>query len=68
MIIAGTIRESISLASLDSKWQQKKQNLNKNTDNLTAEERQLQRFQEQADSIRESKKPAEIDAKLQAGG
>lgn len=68
MIIAGTIRESVSLASLDSKWQQKKQNLNKNTDNLTAEERQIHRFQEQADSIRESKKPAEIDAKLQAGG
>lgn len=68
MIIVGTIRESVNLASLDSKWQQKKQNPNKNTDNLTAEERQLQRFQEQADSIRESKKPAEIDAKLQAGG
>lgn len=68
MIIAGTIRNSVSLASLESKWQQKKQNISKgNKENLTAEERELQRFQEQADSIRESRKSIDIDTKLQTG-
>lgn len=68
MIIAGTIRNSVSLASLESKWQQKKQNISKgNKENLTAEERELQRFQEQADSIRESRKSTDIDTKLQTG-
>lgn len=68
MIIAGTIRNSVSLASLESKWQQKKQNISKgNKENLTAEERVLQRFQEQADSIRESRKSTDIDTKLQTG-
>lgn len=69
MFIAGTIRSSLSFASLESKWQQKKQDISKgNKENLTAEERELQRFQEQADSIRESKKSSDIDTKLQAGG
>ncbi len=69
MIIAGTIRNSVSLASLESKWQQKKQDISKgNKENLTVEERELQRFQEQADSIRGGKKSTDIDTKLQAGG
>lgn len=68
MIIAGTIRNSVSLASLESKWQQKKQNISKgNKENLTAKKRELQRFQEQADSIRESRKSTDIDTKLQTG-
>ena len=68
MIIAGTIKNSVALASLESKWQQKKQDISKGSkEDLTAEERDLQRFQEQADSIRESRKPANIDAKLEAG-
>ena len=69
MIIAGTIRNSVSLASLESKWQQKKQDMRKGSkENLTAEERELQRLQEQADSIREGRKSTDIDTKLQAGG
>ena len=69
MIIAGTIRNSVSLAPIERKGQQKKQDVSKeNKENLTAEERELQRFQEQADSIRESKKSTDIDTKLQAGG
>ena len=69
MIIAGTIRNSASPASLERKGQQKKKDISKgNKENLTAEERELQRFQEQADSIRESKKSTDIDTKLQAGG
>lgn len=69
MIIAGTIRNSVSLAALESKWQQKRQGIGKsNKENLTAEERELQRFQKQADSMRESKKSTDIDTKLEAGG
>lgn len=69
MIIAGTIRNNVSLASLESKWQQKKQDISKgDKGNLTAEERELQRLQEQADSIREGRKSTDIDTKLQAGG
>lgn len=68
MIIAGTIKNSVNLAISDQKWQQKKQNPNKSSENLTAEERELKMFQEQIDSMRESKKPAAIDAKLEAGG
>ena len=68
-MIAGTIRNSVNLASLESKWQQKKQDISKSSkENLTAEERELQRLQEQADGIREGRKPADIDTKLQAGG
>lgn len=68
MIIAGTIKNSVNLAVLDNKWQQKKQNLNKSKEDLTAEERELKMFQEQADSLRESRKPNAITSKLQAGG
>ena len=68
MIIAGTIKNDVNFAVVDNKWQQKKQNPGKSSEDLTPEERELQRFQEQAASIRESKKPADIDAKLQAGG
>lgn len=68
MIIAGTIRNSVSLVSLESKWQEKKQDISKgNRENLTDEERELQRLQEQADNIREGKKSTDIDTKLQAG-
>lgn len=68
MIIAGTIKNSVNRAAMESKWEQKKQNLNKRSGDMTAEERILQSFQEQIDSIRENRKPNEIDAKLQAGG
>ena len=68
MIIAGTIKNNVNFAVVDNKWQQKKQNPGKSSEDLTPEERELQRFQEQAASIRESKKPADIAAKLQAGG
>ena len=69
MIISGTIKNSVNLAALDNKWQQKKQNFaKKEYQNMTAEERQLQHFKEQADEIREGRKKADIDAKLQSGG
>ena len=68
MFIAGTVRNTLNLASLDSKWQQKKQqDPTKKTEEMTAEQRELQRFQEQLKEMRENKSP-DINAKLMAGG
>ena len=69
MFIAGTVRNSVNLASLNSKWQQKKQEnpIKKNDEELTADQRELQRFQEQLKEMRENKSP-DINAKLMAGG
>ena len=68
MFIAGTVRNTVSLASLDSKWQQKKQqNPVRKTEEMTAEQRELQRFQEQLKEMRENRSP-DINAKLMAGG
>lgn len=69
MFIAGTVRNSVNLAALNSKWQQKKQEnpIKKNDENLTAGQRELQRFQEQLKEMRENKSP-DINAKLMAGG
>ena len=67
MFIAGTVRNTLTLTALDSKWQQKKQeNPTKKTENMTADQLQLQRFQEELKKARENKSP-EIAAKLMAG-
>ena len=64
----GTVRNTLNLASLEGKWQQKKQqNPVKKDDELTADQRELQRFQEQLKEMRENKLP-DIDAKLMSGG
>lgn len=68
MLIAGTVRNTLNLTSLDSKWQQKKQqDPTKKTDEMTADQRELQRFQEQLKEMRENKTP-DINAKLMSGG
>ncbi|MDE7436484.1 MAG: hypothetical protein K2N01_11790 [Lachnospiraceae bacterium] len=68
MFITGTIRNSVGLAELDGKWQLKKSELSSGKkQNMTAEEREQQLLQQQADDIREGRKPADIDAKLQSG-
>lgn len=68
MFIAGTIRNSVGLAQMDGKWQLKKSELSSGKkQDMTAEERELQFLQQQADDIREGRKPADIDAKLQSG-
>ena len=69
MFISGRVRDSVNLASLNSKWQQKKQEnpVKKNDENLTADQRELQRFQEQLKEMRENKSP-EISNKIMAGG
>ena len=58
------------MAALDQKWQQKKNSFGqdqKKLSEMTAEERQLQDFREQAEQMRKSQKHANIDAKLAAG-
>lgn len=58
------------MAVLDQKWQQKKNSFGQDKKKLaemTAEERQLQDFREQAEQMRKSQKHANIDAKLAAG-
>lgn len=69
MILSGTIRNTVNLAAMDSRWQQKKQNVNNgNKEEMTAEEREHEFLQQQADEIRENRKPAQIDVKLESGG
>lgn len=68
--MAGTIKRSVRMAALDQKWQQKKNSFGqdkKKLTEMTAEERQLQDFGEQAEQMRKSQKHANIDAKLAAG-
>lgn len=68
--MAGTIKNSVRMAALDQKWQQKKNSFGQDKKKLaemTAEERQLQDFREQAEQMRKSQKHANIDAKLAAG-
>ncbi len=66
--MAGTVKNSVKLATLENKWQQKKENAGKpQRKELTAQERELQIFQEQADEIREGKTPSDISAKLMSG-
>ena len=68
--MAGTIKRSVRMAALEQKWQQKKNSFGQDKKKLaemTAEERQLQDFREQAEQMRKSQKHANIDAKLAAG-
>lgn len=68
MPVFGTIKNSVRLFMMDQKWQTKKQEINKgNMKALSAEELQIQHFKEQMQEIRESKKPAQLDAKLSSG-
>ncbi len=70
-MIVGTVRNSVKLAALDSQWQQKKESgalfgKDRNRE-LSAQERELALFRQQAEDIRKSRERAEIDAKLGSG-
>ncbi len=68
-IVSGTIRSTVKLAEMDSKWQQKKKS-NKIFDKENADPvaRQIQRYKEDMEKMRESKKMGDISAKLKSGG
>ena len=65
--ITGTIRDAVKLAELDNKWKQKKNSAEKNKKELTPEEKQIQRYKEDAEKMRENRQIASLDAKLEAG-
>lgn len=69
-MISGTIKNTVKLQILDTKWQQKKNDINANKPQkeMTAEERTIAQFQEQMDKERESNSHAETYNKLATGG
>lgn len=67
-MIVGTIRNSVNLLALNSKWELKKQGLgSQSKEEMTADERLKQFFEDQAYDMRESKSQDAIDAKLMSG-
>lgn len=68
-MVSGTIKSAVNLAQMDQKWQQKKARPTKRERNreLTAQERQLQQYQEDLERMREQSRQAEITNKLKAG-
>ena len=69
-MISGTIKSTVKLQMLDTKWQQKKNEINSNKPQteMTAEERTIAQFQEQIDKERESNSHAEAYNTLATGG
>lgn len=66
--VYGRIKDSVNQTVMQSKWQQKKKDINEGKKAFqSGEDRQLQQLQRQADQIRENRPEAEIDAKLAAG-
>ncbi len=68
-MVSGTIKSAVNLAQMDQKWQQKKARPTKQERNreLTAQEQQLQQYQEDLERMREQSRQAEITNKLKAG-
>lgn len=68
-MVSGTIKSAVNLAQMDQKWQQKKARPTRQERNreLTAQERQLQRYQDDLERMREQSRQAEITNKLKAG-
>ena len=67
-MIVGTIKNTVKLQMMDTKWQQKKVNPGRKQSEMTQEERMLQELREQAKDIREGNKYTKISVKIQAGG
>ena len=68
-MVSGTIKSAVNLAQMDQKWQRKKERPARQERNqeLTAQERQLQRYQEDMERMREQSRQTEIANKLKAG-
>ena len=68
-MLTGTIQNQVKIQMLDMKWQQKKQDINsRKTENMTQEQRMLERFKEQAANERKRSATSELYTKLQSGG
>lgn len=66
--IVGSIRNTVNLAVMDSKWQQKKKNGGVLKEEMDPQTRQIMQYKEDLAKMRESKQMASIDAKLNSGG
>jgi len=67
--IVGSIRNTVKLAEMDSKWQQKKKNGGKALKaEMSPQERQIQQYKEDLEKMREGRQMSDIDAKLKSGG
>lgn len=68
-MITGTIRNTVQLACLDQKWQQRKEKLaaGKPQEEMTAEERQLAHYQKELADMRENNRQQELTHKMAAG-
>lgn len=64
--IAGTIRNTVKLAELDNKWQQKKKNVGREKQEEL--DPQIKQFKEDMERIRQNRQMSSIDTKLQSGG
>ena len=71
---AGTIYNAVKMTQMENQWQKKQQDLNGKKDKkdknkeLTVEEKQLQRYEEDLAQMRESNKKSYISNKLMSGG
>lgn len=66
--IVGSIRNTVNLAVMDSKWQQKKKNGGVLKEEMDPQARQIMQYKEDLAKMRESKQMASIDVKLNSGG
>lgn len=67
ILLSGTVRNSVKLAQLDSKWQQKKRENNIFKKDIDPQMRQIEQYKEDLAKMRESNKMAEITAKMKSG-
>ncbi len=66
--IIGTIRNTVKIAQMDHKWQQKKKDGNVLKKEMDPQAKQIQKYKEDLQKMRESRQMSSIDAKLKAGG
>lgn len=67
-IISGTIRSTVKLAEMDGRWQQKKKSGKLwEKEDLDPVAKQIMKYKEDLEQMRESKKLADISTKLKAG-
>lgn len=68
-MFTGTVANHVKMQMLDTKWQQKKKDINsRKKEDMTAEQRMLESFKEQAAKERERSATSELYTKLQTGG
>lgn len=67
-LISGSISSAVRLWKLDNEWQQKKQTGKIFSKEMTAEEKMIQQYKEDAAKMRENSRLAEISSRIKSGG